>query len=140
MQQKDADEWKHKEDDGKTTPLEDIQSDVYFCSISHMTHSIMTQQTFMTQLILIRNMTHIQLTCCQSSSLPIYPIVHMISHVIFFFSNIPALSFEFVIFPSWLCFTLTNAVFHPYSCCASCHTSLTTMRERPHHCTIVLVI
>src|SRR6266481_3666718 len=40
MQQKDADEWKYKEDDGKTTLLEDIPSDIYFCSISHMTHSI----------------------------------------------------------------------------------------------------
>src|SRR6266481_3293477 len=33
----------------------------------------------------------------------------------FFFSNVLALSFEFVIFPSWLRFTLTNAVLHPYS-------------------------
>ena len=40
MQQKDADEWKHKEVDGKTTLLEDIPSDIYFCSISHMTHSL----------------------------------------------------------------------------------------------------
>ena len=30
MQQKDADEWKLKEDDGKATPLEDIPSDVIF--------------------------------------------------------------------------------------------------------------
>src|SRR6266481_3287273 len=39
----------------------------------------------MTQLILIRNMTHIRLTCCQSSSLPIYPIIHMMSHIILLF-------------------------------------------------------
>src|SRR6266481_8479019 len=70
----------------------------------------------MTHLILIWNMTHIQLTCCQSSPIPIYPIVHMMSHVILLFvSNVPALSFKFVIFPSWLHFTLTNAVLHPYS-------------------------
>src|SRR6266481_1869479 len=40
MQQKDANEWKLKEVDGKTTLLEDIPSDIYLCSISHMTHSL----------------------------------------------------------------------------------------------------
>src|SRR6266481_1076252 len=45
----------------------------------------MTQQTIMTQLILIWNMTHIRLTRCQSSSIPIYPIIHMMSHIILLF-------------------------------------------------------
>src|SRR6266481_2627229 len=94
----------------------------------------MTQQTIMTQLILIWNMTHIRLTRCQSSSIPIYPIIHMMSHIILLFLicsgtffQVCNISFMAALHPHQCCvssllmlrFTLTNAVFHPYSCCAS---------------------
>src|SRR6266481_2681436 len=127
MQQKDADEWKHKEDDGKATQLEDIPSDIYFCSISHMTHSLYNSTDNY-------DSTHPNLEHDSHSthmlSVILYPHLsyssHDESHHTSFFSYVPALSFEFVIFPSWLHFTLTNAVFHPYSCCTSRLTSLMT--------------
>src|SRR6266481_3281388 len=106
MQQKDADEWKYKEDDGKTTLLEDIPSDVYFCSISHM--------------------THIRLSRCQSSSIPIYPIVHMMSHIILLFLICSSTFFR-------VCNISFMAALHPHQCCVSSLLMLCFMTHIAHN-------
>src|SRR6266481_5685569 len=82
----------------------------------------MTQQTFMTQLILIRNMTHIQLTHCQSSSLPIYPIIHMMSHIILLFLKCSGTFFR-------VCNISFMAALHSHQCCVS---SLLMLRFMTH--------
>src|SRR6266481_9752991 len=66
----------------------------------------------MTQLILIWNMTHIRLTCCQSSSIPIYPIVHMMSHVILLFLKCSSTFFR-------VCNISFMAALHSHQCCVS---------------------
>ena len=85
MQQKDANEWKHKEVDRKTTLLEDIPSNIYFCSISHMTHSLYdsTDNYDSTH----PNLEHDSHSTHTLSVIlyPHYPIVHMMSHVILLF-------------------------------------------------------
>src|SRR6266481_2445093 len=82
----------------------------------------MTQQTFMTQLILIWNMTHIRLTHCQSSSIPIYPIVHMMSHVILLFLLCSGTFFR-------VCNISFMAALHSHQCCVS---SLLMLRFMTH--------
>src|SRR6266481_3240633 len=86
----------------------------------------MTQQTFMTQLILIRNMTHIRLTCCQSSSLPIYPIIHMISHMILIFLKCSSTFFQ-------VCNISFMAVLHSHQCCVSSLLMLHFMTHIAHN-------
>src|SRR6266481_970525 len=82
----------------------------------------MTQQTFMTQLILIWNMTHIRLTHCQSSSIPIYPIVHMMSHIILLFLKCSGTFFQ-------VCNISFMAALHSHQCCVS---SLLMLRFMTH--------
>src|SRR6266481_385009 len=77
----------------------------YFCSISHMTHSLYDSTDNY-------DSTHPNLEHDSHSthtlSVILYPHLSYNSH-----DESHHTSF------SWLRFTLTNAVFHPYSCCAS---------------------
>src|SRR6266481_6730250 len=86
----------------------------------------MTQQTFMTQLILIRNMTHIQLTHCQSSSLPIYPIIHMMSHTILLFLKCSGTFFR-------VCNISFMAALHSHQYCVSSLLILCFMTHIAHN-------
>src|SRR6266481_4463398 len=86
----------------------------------------MTQQTFMTQLILIWNMTHIRLACCQSSSIPIYPIVHMMSHIILLFLKCSGTFFR-------VCNISFMAVLHSHQCCVSSLLMLCFMTHITHN-------
>ena len=122
MQQKDANEWKHKEVDGKQLYWRTFQGMFIFVLFLTWLIRFMTQQTFMTQLILIWNMTHIQLTCCQSSSIPIYPIVHMMSHIILLFLKCSGTFF-------WVCNISFMAALHSHQCCVS---SLLMLRFMTH--------
>src|SRR6266481_1510875 len=86
----------------------------------------MTQQTFMTHLILIRNMTHIRLTCCQSSPLPIYPLIHMMSHVILLFPKCSGTFFQ-------VCNISFMAALHSHQCCVSSLLMLCFMTHITHN-------
>src|SRR6266481_6812738 len=86
----------------------------------------MTQQTIMTQLILIWNMTHIQLTHCQSSSIPIYPIVHMMSHIILLFLICSGTFFR-------VCNISCMAALHSHQCCVSSLLMLHFMTHIAHN-------
>src|SRR6266481_2770111 len=76
----------------------------------------------MTHLILIWNMTHIQLMRCQSSPIPIYPIVHMMSHVILLFLKCSGTFFQ-------ICNISFMAALHSHQCCVS---SLLMLRFMTH--------
>src|SRR6266481_3947658 len=80
----------------------------------------------MTQLILIWNMTHIRLTCCQSSSIPIYPIVHMMSHVILLFLKCSSTFFR-------VCNISFMAALHSHQCCVSSLLMLHFMTHIAHN-------
>src|SRR6266481_3619957 len=86
----------------------------------------MTYRHFMTHLILIWNMTHIRLTCCQSSPLPIYPIIHMMSHVILLFLKCSVTFFQ-------VCNISFMAVLHSYQCCVSSLLMLHFMTHIAHN-------
>src|SRR6266481_3432784 len=86
----------------------------------------MTQQTIMTQLILIWNMTHIRLTRCQSSSIPIYPIIHMMIHIILLFLICSGTFFRG-------CNISFMAALHPHQCCVSSLFMLCFMTHIAHN-------
>src|SRR6266481_6632589 len=86
----------------------------------------MTRQTFMTQLILIWNMTRIRLTHCQSSSIPIYPIVHMMSHILLLFLKCSSTFFR-------VCNISFIAALHSHKCCVSSLLMLCFMTHIAHN-------
>src|SRR6266436_2119937 len=67
-------------------------------------------------------MTHIRLTHCQSSPLPIYPIIHMMSHIILLFLKCSGTFFR-------VCNISFMAALHPHQCCVS---SLLMLRFMTH--------
>src|SRR6266481_4418079 len=81
-----------------------------------------TKQTIMTELRLIWKMTHIQLTRCQTYTIPIYPIVHMMSHIILLFLICSGTFFQ-------VCNIFFIAALHPHQCCVS---SLLMLRFMTH--------
>src|SRR6266481_8760409 len=80
----------------------------------------------MTHFILIWNITHLQLTCCQSSSIPIYPIFHMMSHIILLFLKCSSTFFR-------VCNISFMAVLHSHQCCVSSLLMLHFMTHIAHN-------
>src|SRR6266481_7866621 len=98
----------------------------YFCSISHMTHSLYDSTDNYDSTHPNLEHDHIRLTRCQSSSSPFYPIVHMMSHIILLFLICSGTFFR-------VCNISFMAALHPHQCCVSCLLMLRFITHLAHN-------